>query len=83
MTQYTRPMKYTTIRTLGLALLALAPIAVTAQGLKDRVANKYAEQFDYPHMAAVYQSQVDKGTADAADLRRLAMACLLYTSRCV
>ena len=48
-------MKYTTTRTLGMALLALAPIAVTAQGLKDRVANKYAEQFDYPRVAAMYQ----------------------------
>ncbi|MBK6755925.1 MAG: carboxypeptidase regulatory-like domain-containing protein [Flavobacteriales bacterium] len=74
MTQFTRPMKYTTTRTLGMAFLALAPIAVTAQGLKDRVANKYAEQFDYPRVAAMYQSQVDKGTADAADLRRLALA---------
>lgn len=74
MTQYHRPMNRPTARTLGLLLLAAMPLAAGAQKLKERIATRYAEDFDYPAMAKVYQDLADKGKADATDLRRLAMA---------
>lgn len=56
-------------------VLALAPAHMLhAQKLKQRVADKHAEVFDYPAMAKIYQGMADKGKADAADLRRLAIA---------
>ncbi|MBK6627254.1 MAG: hypothetical protein IPG35_06625 [Flavobacteriales bacterium] len=67
-------MNRPTARTLGLLLLAALPLAAGAQKLKERMATRYADDFDYPAMAKVYQDLADKGKADATDLRRLAMA---------
>lgn len=58
---------------LGIFLL-LFPALGNAQKLKERVANRAAEQFDYPHMAAVYEDLVTRGKAEPADMRRLALA---------
>lgn len=59
------------------ALLVLAfPLAqdLHAQKLKTRMADRSAEVFDHPRVAAIYENLDAKGKADAADLRRLAMA---------
>lgn len=56
-----------------LPLLCLASTA-QAQKLKEKMADHAAEQFDYPHMAAIYEDLVLSGKADATDLRRLALA---------
>ncbi len=38
------------------------------------MADRYAEVFDYPKMATIYEDLVVSGQADAADMRRLALA---------
>lgn len=63
-------------RVLLLALIPtmLLPTTVCAQKLKERMANRASEQFDYPQMASIYEDLITKGKADAADMRRLALA---------
>ena len=60
--------------TLILGGVSLLPSVAMGQKLKERLALQYAEEFDYPRMAAVYEDMVEKGKADPADMRRLAMA---------
>ena len=60
--------------TLMLGVVSLLPSVAMGQKLKERLALQYAEEFDYPRMAAVYEDMVEKGKADPADMRRLAMA---------
>ncbi|MCB0793760.1 MAG: OmpA family protein [Flavobacteriales bacterium] len=65
------------MRTSALAVLVsvlVLPLQVEAQKLKERVADRYAEVFDYPAMARIYEDMAEKGKADVGDLRRLAMA---------
>lgn len=54
--------------------LLLLPSLGHAQKLKEKMADRAAEQFDYPHMAAIYEDLVVSGKADATDMRRLALA---------
>ncbi len=72
--QHTRSMSRSVARTLGLLLLASVPMVAVAQKLKERIAERYASNFDYPAMVKVYQDMVDKGKADDEVLRRLASA---------
>ncbi len=55
-----------------LLLLLLLPASASAQKMKTRMADKYAEVFDYPTMTTIYEDLVLKGKADAAMQRRLA-----------
>ena len=66
----------TNFRSILLLLLAalLLPQAAGAQKLKERMAQRYAEVFDYPRMAAVYEDIVTSGKGDVSDMRRLALA---------
>lgn len=62
---------------LPLALLALALMAapaLRAQKLQQRMADRYAEVFDYGKVAAIYEDLDQRGKTDAASLRRLALA---------
>lgn len=63
-------------RTLFLALAALlaATPAAQAQKLKERMADRYAEVFDYRRMAVIYEDIVASGHATADDYRKLAFA---------
>jgi outer membrane protein OmpA-like peptidoglycan-associated protein/tetratricopeptide (TPR) repeat protein len=73
MIQRTTPLTH---RFLLPALLAVACLqAPFAQGqkLKERMADRHAELFDYPKVAAIYENLDAKGKADANDLRRLAV----------
>lgn len=59
----------------GLLLAALlAPRAAQAQKLKERMAEQYAQVFDYPHMAAVYEDITQHGKPTPDDWRKLAYA---------
>ncbi|MBK7946550.1 MAG: carboxypeptidase regulatory-like domain-containing protein [Flavobacteriales bacterium] len=60
-----------------LALLVLALVAapaLRAQKLQQRMADRYADVFDYSRVAAIYEDLDGKGKSDAASLRRLALA---------
>ncbi|MCB0791678.1 MAG: OmpA family protein [Flavobacteriales bacterium] len=61
---------------LALAALTLwlLPGATQAQKMKERMADRYAEVFDYPKAISVYEDLVDRNKASVTDLRRLAMA---------
>ncbi|MBL7963024.1 MAG: carboxypeptidase regulatory-like domain-containing protein [Flavobacteriales bacterium] len=62
-----------TQRPIFLVLLALLALpAVHGQKLKQRMADKYADVFDYPRMTAVYEDMASRGKADRNILRRLA-----------
>lgn len=52
----------------------LLPVLGHAQKLKERMAGRAAEVFDYPQMAAIYEDLVMTGKAEPADMRRLALA---------
>lgn len=52
----------------------LLPALGHAQKLKERMAGRAAEVFDYPQMAAIYEDLVVTGKAEPADMRRLALA---------
>ena len=59
-----------------LALVAIACLQAPfahGQRLKERMADRSAEVFDYPRVAAIYENLDARGKADADDLRRLAM----------
>jgi len=45
-----------------------------AQKLKERMAGRYAEVFDYPKMTSIYEHMHAKGQAGAGELRLLAVA---------
>lgn len=53
---------------------ALVHAPASAQKLKERMADRSAEVFDYPRMANIYEDMAVKGKASDGDLRRLAMA---------
>ncbi|MGV3636674.1 MAG: hypothetical protein ACO1NQ_03405, partial [Flavobacteriales bacterium] len=75
MTNPMRPIR-AHIRVLLHALIPvlLLPALANAQKLKERMAGRAAEVFDYPQMAAIYEDLVVTGKAEPADLRRLALA---------
>jgi len=52
----------------------LLPFGLQAQKLQERMASRYTEVFDYSKVASIYEDLDSKGKADAATLRRLAMA---------
>ncbi len=58
----------------SLIVMLLLPVSLQAQKLKERLADRAAEQFDYPHMAAIYEDLIVSGKADPSDMRRLALA---------
>ncbi|MBK6550000.1 MAG: carboxypeptidase regulatory-like domain-containing protein [Flavobacteriales bacterium] len=59
---------------LVLLVLLLLPALLPAQKLKERMADRYSEVFDYPKVAAIYEDLVASGKAEASDMRRLALA---------
>lgn len=61
-------------RSFLLPVLLAVPVVLNAQKLKERMANRAGELFDYPTMAVIYEDLVTSGKADAADMRRLALA---------
>ena len=63
-----------TVRVLVLPLLLLLPALLPAQKLKERMADRYAEVFDYPKMALIYEDIIGSGKGDEVDLRNLAVA---------
>lgn len=62
------------VRGLVLPVLLSLPIFLHGQKLKERMADRYAEVFDYPRMATIYEDIVASGKGDVNDLRRLAIA---------
>ena len=62
------------VRSIVLPALLFLPMLLSAQKLKERMADRYAEVFDYPRMATIYEDLVVSGKADATDMRRLALA---------
>lgn len=67
------PMRRFAQTALVLAALCAAPAAM-GQKLKERMAGQYAEVFDYPAMAAIYEDIESSGKATPDDVRRLAQA---------
>ncbi len=59
---------------LVLAAILLAATPSSAQKLKQRMADKYADQLDYPRMAQVYEDIIASGHGSTDDLRKLAYA---------
>jgi len=59
---------------LACILGSLAPAGTHAQKLKERMAERSAEVFDYPRLAAIYEDMANKGRASDTDLRKLALA---------
>lgn len=57
-----------------LTVLLFVPLLLSAQKLKERMADRYATVFDYPKMAGIYEDVVASGKADINDMRRLALA---------
>ncbi|MFT3884135.1 MAG: OmpA family protein [Flavobacteriales bacterium] len=57
-----------------LSAVLLAVPGAQAQKLKTRMADRYAEVFDYPNMAVIYADIVQSGKATADDYRKLAFA---------
>ncbi|MEO8591492.1 MAG: carboxypeptidase regulatory-like domain-containing protein, partial [Flavobacteriales bacterium] len=55
-------------------VILLLPFALSAQKLQERMASRYTEVFDYSKVASIYENLDARGKADAADIRRLAMA---------
>lgn len=74
MTNTMRPYRAHFRVLLLLAVLALLPRLGHAQKLKEKMADRAAEVFDYPQMAAIYEDLVTSGKADVTDMRRLALA---------
>ena len=72
MTQRTQPLMHG-FRSAALLLVVLlhAPFA-QAQKLKERMAQRHEQVFDYPKVASIYENLDAKGKADADDLRKLA-----------
>ncbi len=66
--------RMTTVHTLIAAALLMAGGGVQAQKLQQRMADRYADVFDYGKVAAIYENLDAKGQSDAAILRRLAVA---------
>ncbi len=62
------------LRGFVLPVLLSLPVFLSAQKLKERMADRYAEVFDYPKMATIYEDLVSSGKAEPADMRRLALA---------
>ncbi|MBL0129636.1 MAG: carboxypeptidase regulatory-like domain-containing protein [Flavobacteriales bacterium] len=58
----------------ALACFLTLGTAVHAQKLQQRMADKYADLFDYGKVARIYEDLDSKGKSDAASLRKLAMA---------
>lgn len=54
--------------------LAIGVPAVQAQVLAERMADRYAEVFDYGKVARIYEDLDSKGKSDASTLRKLAQA---------
>lgn len=69
-----RPQRPAPFRGLFLPALLLLPVFLNAQKLKERMADRAGELFDYPTMAVIYEDLVTTGKADATDMRRLALA---------
>lgn len=64
-----------TPRLLAIACTALLCVpALHAQKLKTRMAERYAENFDYPKAATIYESMIASGKADVSEYRNLARA---------
>jgi outer membrane protein OmpA-like peptidoglycan-associated protein len=73
------PRKHRTRSLTALAALLVAaglimPGLSSAQKLQQRMADRYADQFDYGKVAAIYEDLDGKGKSDAATLRALATA---------
>ncbi|HEY0977302.1 MAG TPA: carboxypeptidase regulatory-like domain-containing protein [Flavobacteriales bacterium] len=64
----------TTWQVLALALLALgwSSTPAAAQKLKQRMAERYEQELDYPRMALVYEDIIASGHGTSDDLRKLA-----------
>ncbi len=73
MIQRTISLVQRTLPLAALAALGLQATFVQGQRLQERMADRYAEVFDFPKVAAIYENLDAKGKADAADLRRLAI----------
>lgn len=69
-----RSHRASVIRGLVLPVLLALPVFLHAQKLKERMADRYAEVFDYPRMATIYEDIVASGKGDVGDMRRLALA---------
>lgn len=66
---------YKALATLGvLCFMAAAPVA--AQQLKQRMADRYEQELDYPRMAKVYEDIIASGKGSQVELRKLAGAYL-------
>ena len=52
----------------------IMPGQASAQKLQQRMVDRYADQFDYGKVAAIYEDLDGKGKSDAATLRALATA---------
>ena len=57
-----------TVRVLVLPLLLLLPALLPAQKLKERMADRYAEVFDYPKMALIYEDIIGSGKGDEVEV---------------
>lgn len=73
MDQRSTPTVRQLLATTMLAVVMLCAPAVQAQKLKERMADRHAEVFDYPKVAAIYENLEAKGKAEPTDLRKLAL----------
>lgn len=62
------------IRTLAVLAALLIAAGLSAQKLQQRMADRYADVFDYRKVAAIYEDLDARGKGDAATLRQLARA---------
>ncbi len=75
MTNTMRPNRaHFTVLLFALLQILFLPVASQAQKLKERMADRAAEQFNYPQMASIYEDLVAKGSAQPNDMRKLALA---------
>lgn len=68
------PMRPTRTFVLALAVLLGAAPAAQAQKLKERMADRYAEVFDYRRMSVIYEDIIASGHGTPDDYRKLAFA---------
>lgn len=75
MTNTMRPNRaHFTVLLFALLQVFFNPVDTQAQKLKERMADRAAEQFNYPQMASIYEDLVAKGSAQPSDMRKLALA---------
>lgn len=74
MTTTMRPPCPACCTVLRLLPFLLLPAMGHAQKMKERMAERAAQQYDYPAVVAICEDLVTRGKAEPADMRRLAMA---------